>query len=145
MVPFSAPNAIGERLEKDSTVGHDSPPDLAMVLAMVRIVSSHDGKGEQGMGERGGGSGAAAMERLREQMVGLADADRLRPEDEETLLAALDAALEELVAGDMAGARAGIERFVAGAEGLIAAGVLAAAEGDPPLAAARALLAEWRG
>jgi hypothetical protein len=68
----------------------------------------------------------------------MADADRLRPENEGRLLAAQDAVLAELVAGDMAGARAGIERFVAGAEGLIAAEVLAAADGDPPLA-------EWRG
>jgi hypothetical protein len=39
----------------------------------------------------------------------------------------------------------GLARFIAGADGLIAARVLAAAEGDPPLAAARALLAAWRG
>jgi hypothetical protein len=45
----------------------------------------------------------------------------------------------------MPGARAGIERFVAGAEGLMATEVLAAADGDPPLAAARALLGALRG
>jgi hypothetical protein len=97
------------------------------------------------MGESLGGGGAAELERLRQQIVGLADADRVRPEEEEMLLAALDAALQDLAVGDMLGARKEIERFVAGAEGLIAAGVLAAPEGDPPLAAARALLAERRG
>jgi hypothetical protein len=61
------------------------------------------------------------------------------------LLAALDAVLLALPAGDMPPARAGLARFIAGVEGLIAAGVLAAANGDPPLAAARGMLAAWRG
>ena len=91
------------------------------------------------------GDGAGEIGRLREQIVGLADADCVRPEDEEALLSALDAALRELVAGDLPAARAGMERFLARAEGLIAAGVLAALESDPPLAAARALLAALRG
>ena len=83
--------------------------------------------------------------RLREQIVGLADADCVRAEDEAALLSALDAVRLALVAGDLPAARAGLERFVARAEGLIAAGVLAALESDPPLAAARALLAARRG
>jgi len=83
--------------------------------------------------------------RLREQIVGLADADCVRPEDEEALLAALDAVLLALAAGHMPAARAGLEQFITEAQGLRAAGMLAAAEGDPPLAAARALLATLRG
>jgi hypothetical protein len=79
------------------------------------------------------------MARLREQIVGLADADCVRPEDEGLLLAALDAALLALSVGDLPAARAGLARFIAGAEGLIAARVLAARDGNPPLAAARAL------
>jgi hypothetical protein len=91
------------------------------------------------------GRGAVEIGRLREQIVSLADADCVRPEDEEVLLAALDAVLLALAAGHMPAARAGLEQFIAGAEGLIAAGVLAALESDPPLAAARALLAALRG
>jgi hypothetical protein len=45
----------------------------------------------------------------------------------------------------MPAARAGLEQFITEAQGLRAAGMLAAAEGDPPLAAARALLAALRG
>ena len=97
------------------------------------------------MGERRGTSDAGEIGRLREQILALADGDCLRPEDEEALLVALDAALGELSVGDMPAARAAIERFIAAAEGLIAVGVLAAAEGDPPLAAARALLAALGG
>lgn len=91
------------------------------------------------------GHGAVEIERLREQIVGLADADCVRAEDEEVLLAALDAVRLALAAGHMPAARAGLEQFIVGAEGLRAAGMLAAAEGDPPLAAARALLAALRG
>ena len=97
------------------------------------------------MRETRSGHSEGEIGRLREQIVGLADADCVRPEDGEALLAALDAALLALVAGHMPAARAGLERFVARAEGLIAARVLAASEGDAPLAAARALLAAWRG
>jgi hypothetical protein len=81
------------------------------------------------------------IDMLREQIVGLADADCVRLEDEALLLAALEAVLRALAAGDLPAARAGLVQFIAGAEGLIAAGVLAALAGDPPLAAARALLA----
>jgi hypothetical protein len=97
------------------------------------------------MRETGSGHSEGEIGRLREQIVGLADADCVRPEDGEALLAALDAVLLALAAGHMPAARAGLARFVARAQGLMTAGVLAASEGDPPLAAARALLAEWRG
>jgi hypothetical protein len=97
------------------------------------------------MNEGLAGHSAGEIGRLREQIVGLADADCVRAEDEGALLSALDAALGQLVAGDLPAARAGMERFVARAEGLIAARVLAASEGDPLLAAARALLAALRG
>jgi hypothetical protein len=75
----------------------------------------------------------------------LADADCVRPEHGSTLLAALDAALREATAGDMPAARAGIERFIAGAQGLLESGVLAGRDGRSPLAAARALLETLRG
>jgi hypothetical protein len=97
------------------------------------------------MRETRSGHSEGEIGRLREQIVGLADADCVRPEDGEALLSALDAALLALAAGHMPAARAGLEQFIAGAEGLIAAGVLAALESDPPLAAARALLATLRG
>jgi hypothetical protein len=92
-----------------------------------------------------GASGGGEIGMLRQQILALADADCLRSEDEEELLSALDAVLLALAAGHMPAARAGLEQFIAGAEGLIAAGVLAALESDPPLAAARALLAALRG
>jgi hypothetical protein len=85
--------------------------------------------------------GAVEIGKLREQIVGLADADCVRPEDGEALLSALG----ELAAGDLPAARAGLEQFITEAQGLMAAGVLAAPEADPPLAAARALLATLRG
>ena len=97
------------------------------------------------MRETRSGQSAGEIGRLREQIVGLADADCVRAEDGAALLAALDAVRLALVAGHLPAARAGLERFVARAEGLIAAGVLTALDSDPPLAAARALLAEWRG
>jgi hypothetical protein len=97
------------------------------------------------MGESRGGSRAAEIGMLREQIVLLGDADCVRPEDEGTLLSALDAALQDMAAGDMPAARAGIERFIAAAEGLIAAEVLAAPEGRPPLEAASALLTVLSG
>jgi hypothetical protein len=93
------------------------------------------------MGESRTASGKAEIGRLREQIVGLADADWVRPEDEGGLLAALDVALEELLAGDLPAARAGIERFIAAAQDLIAAGVLAGRVGCRSIEAARALLA----
>lgn len=89
--------------------------------------------------------GEAEIGMLRRQTVALADADRVLPEDGRALLAALDAALLELRTGDLPAAQAEIERFVAGAQRLIEAGVLAGREGHPPLTAARALLAELRG
>jgi hypothetical protein len=101
-------------------------------------------EGEQRMKEGLAGHGAVEIGRLREQIVGLADADRVRPEDGAALLAALDTVRLALAAGHMAAARAGMEQFITEAQGLMAAGVLAA-EGDPPLAAARALLATLRG
>jgi hypothetical protein len=91
------------------------------------------------------GHGAVEIGRLREQIVGLADADCVRPEDEEVLLAALDAVLLALAAGHMPAARAGLEGFIAEAQRLMTAGVLAGRAGDPLLAAARALLAALRG
>ena len=97
------------------------------------------------MRQRNARSGAAEIDVLRQQILALADADCVRPEDERALLAALDAALLELMAGSMPGARAGIGRFTAGAQRLIEAGVLAGREGNATLAAARALLADLRG
>jgi hypothetical protein len=72
------------------------------------------------MGEGPGASGAAEIERLRQQIAGLRDADCLRPEDEGALLAAPDTALGEQAVGNMPGARAGLARFIAGAQGLVA-------------------------
>jgi hypothetical protein len=97
------------------------------------------------MGESPGGSGEAEIGRLRQQIIGLADADCVRPEDEGELLAALDAALHELLADDRAASRAGIARFIEAVQRLIKAGVLAAAMGEPQLATARALLAALAG
>jgi hypothetical protein len=97
------------------------------------------------MRETRSGHSEGEIGRLREQIVGLVDADRVRVEDEEALLSALDAVLLALVAGDLPAARAGLEQFITKAQGLMAAGVLAAPEADPPLAAARALLATLRG
>jgi hypothetical protein len=81
------------------------------------------------------------MERLREQIVGLVDADWVRPEDEGGLLAALDAVRRALAAGDTPGARAGLEGFIAEAQRLMTAGALEGRADDAPLTAARALLA----
>jgi hypothetical protein len=81
------------------------------------------------------------MGRLRLQCLALVDADCVLPEDGRALLAALDAALLGMTAGDLPAARAGIERFIAGAQRLIQAGRLAGRDGHPPLEAARALLA----
>ena len=97
------------------------------------------------MRETRSGHSEGEIGRLREQIVGLADADCVRPEDGAALLAALDAALLALAAGHLPAARAGLEQFITEAQGLMAARVLAASEGDPPLAAARALLAALRG
>jgi hypothetical protein len=91
------------------------------------------------------GHSAGEIGRLREQIVGLADADCVRAEDEAALLSALDAVRLALAAGDLPAARAGLARFITEAQGLMAARVLAASEGDAPLAVARALLAAWRG
>jgi hypothetical protein len=82
---------------------------------------------------------------LRQQILALADADCVLPEDGRALLAALDAALLELALGNVPAARAGIERFIAEAQRLIEAGVLAGRAGRPPIATARALLAALRG
>jgi hypothetical protein len=92
------------------------------------------------MSEIRGGRIEVEIGMLRQQMVALADADCVLPEDGRALLAALDAALREAAAGDMPAARAGIARFIAGAHGLLAAGLLAGREGHSPLAAARSLL-----
>lgn len=92
------------------------------------------------MSEIRGGRVEVEIGMLRQQIVALADADCVLPEDGRTLLAALDAALREAASGDMPAARAGMERFIAGAHGLLAAGLLAGREGHPPLAAAHALL-----
>jgi hypothetical protein len=76
------------------------------------------------------------MARLREQIVGLADADCVRAEDQGVLLSALDAVRRALAAGDLPGARAGLEVFIAEAQRLMTAGVLEGRAGDSPLAAA---------
>jgi hypothetical protein len=89
-----------------------------------------------------GASGEAEIGMLRQQILALADADCVLPEDEGALLAALDAALQELVAGDMPAARAGIERFIGAAHRLIEAGALAGREGNAALEAARRILSD---
>jgi len=104
-----------------------------------------DSKGERAMGETSGASGAGEFGMLRQQILALADADCVLPEDGRALLAALDAALLDLAAGDNPAARVGIERFIAEAQRLIEAGVLAGRTGHPPLATARSLLAALRG
>jgi hypothetical protein len=97
------------------------------------------------MRETGSGHSEGEIGRLREQIVGLVDADRVRVEDEEALLSALDAVLLALVAGDLPAARAGLEQFITEAQGLMAAGVLEGRADDPLLATACALLAALRG
>jgi hypothetical protein len=104
-----------------------------------------DSQGERMMEENRGASGAAEIGMLRQQILALADADCVRPEDEGALLVALDAALRELGVGDMPAARAGIERFIAGAQRLIEAGVLAGREGNAALEVARCILSRWSG
>src|SRR5260370_2095280 len=111
--------------------------------AAVRIIPST--AKESGMGESRGGSGAAEIGRLREQIVLLGDADGVRPEDEGLLLSALDAALGELLAGDMPAARAGIERFIEEVRRLIEAGVLAGQDGNAALENARRILSDPSG
>ena len=103
------------------------------------------------MGETRGVRGEAEIGRLQQQILALTDADCLRPEDGRALLAALDAALEDLAAGDRSGAtqgaaaRADIQRFIERAQSLMEAGVLEGRAGRPPLETARALLAALRG
>ena len=91
------------------------------------------------------GHSAGEIGRLREQIVGLADADCVCPEDGTRLLAALDRALRAAAAGDLPAVRAGIERFIAGIQGLLGVGLLAERDGCAPLATARALLDTLRG
>jgi hypothetical protein len=88
--------------------------------------------------------GEAEISMLRQQIVALADADYVLPEDGGALLAALDAAHRDLAAGNLPAAWAGMERFIAGAQDLMEAGVLARPAGHPPLEAARALLTALR-
>ena len=97
------------------------------------------------MSERQGAREAAEISRLQEQIVALADADWVRPEDGRALLAALDRALRNVAGGDLPAARTQMERFIAEAQGLLEGGLLAGREGRPPLEAARALLARLRG
>jgi hypothetical protein len=97
------------------------------------------------MRETSSGHSEGEIGRLREQIVGLADADCVRPEDGSRLLAALDRALRAAAAGDLPAVRAGLARFIAGIQGLLGAGLLAEREGRPPLATARALLDMLRG
>jgi hypothetical protein len=103
------------------------------------------------MRETGSGHSEVEIGRLRQQMLALADADCVCPDDGSRLLAALDRALRAAAAGDRsvatpgAAVRAGIERFIAGIQGLLGAGLLAERDSRPPLASARALLDMLRG
>jgi hypothetical protein len=89
--------------------------------------------------------GEVEISRLRQQILALADADCVRPGDGQALLTVLDGALQAIAAGDLPAARLGIEQFIAAAQGLIEAGVLAGREGRPSIEAAYLLLAALCG
>jgi hypothetical protein len=82
-----------------------------------------------------------AVDRLRQQLQGLADADVIRLEDGQWLLAALQQVREGLVGQDALAARAGSGALVGRVRALIATGALAPADGQPPIEAATALAA----
>jgi hypothetical protein len=90
-------------------------------------------------------SGEAEIGTLRQRIQALLDADCVLPEDGGALLAALDAALQDLATGRTPAAGAGIQRFIERAQSLMEAGVLERRAGRPPLETARALLAALRG
>jgi len=79
------------------------------------------------------------IEKLRQQLQGLVDADLVLLEDGQWLLAALEQAMQGLIGQDAPAARAGIEAFVGRVQSLIAAGTLAAADGQLPIEAGAAL------
>jgi hypothetical protein len=99
----------------------------------------------KGRGEGSARGGEVEIGMLRQQILALADADCVRPGDGEALLTALDVALQAIAAGNMAAARLGIEQFIAGAQALVEAGVLAGREGRPSIEAAHILLAALWG
>jgi hypothetical protein len=92
------------------------------------------------MGETPGVNGAA-IGQLRQQLQGLIDADLILPEDGQWLMATLDGALDGLTGANEPATRAGIEAFVGRIRSLIAAGVLAAGDGHPPIEQATAIAA----
>jgi hypothetical protein len=92
--------------------------------------------------------GESAIAHLRQGVYAWMDADRVLPEEGAALLAALDAALLHLTAGDRSGAtpgaaaRTAVEQFIAGAQRFMEDEVLKEREGQGSLAATVALLAE---
>ena len=86
--------------------------------------------------------GESAIAPLRQSVYAWMDADRVLPEEGSVLLAALDAALRHLTAGDLPAARTAIEQFIAGAQRFMEDEVLKERDGQGSLAVTVAMLAE---
>ena len=82
---------------------------------------------------------------LWQSVQALFDADRVLPQDGQWLLAMLEEARQSLTTGDLAEARAGLAGFIDRVRMLIQDGVLAAADGHPPIDTAQAILASLDG
>ena len=83
----------------------------------------------------------AAIAHLQQRVQAWMDEDRLFPADGSSLLAALDRALVGLASEDAPAARAALEACVGRVQALIEARVLAAEDGEPPIARATAIAA----
>jgi hypothetical protein len=103
-----------------------------------------DSKGDHAMGETVGGNGAA-IGRLHQQIQRLMDADLILLEDGEWLMATLDGILQRLTAADVRASQSEMRGFIERLQDLIQTGIIEAAAGQPPVAAARMILVSLRG